>query len=101
MWKQSAKFRKSASGVTKIKRATYNSSDGFSVKNGWWGIRAKVWKRDRGLCVACARRDVITPGKEVHHIIPLSKGGTTAMSNLVTLCLECHTARHNHLYRSR
>ncbi|WP_083866574.1 HNH endonuclease [Natronococcus occultus] len=28
---------------------------------------------------------------EVHHIVPLSVGGSNELSNLVTLCKECHT----------
>lgn len=31
---------------------------------------------------------------EIHHIIPLYKGGSEHYNNLVLLCLSCHRARH-------
>ena len=34
-------------------------------------------------------------GSHVHHIIPLSLGGTNRFSNLVTLCDNCHGIVHN------
>ncbi|HOE18067.1 MAG TPA: HNH endonuclease [Syntrophorhabdaceae bacterium] len=33
----------------------------------------------------------MTPAEEVHHIIPLSKGGTHDESNLMSLCTSCHS----------
>ena len=32
-----------------------------------------------------------TPAEEVHHILPLSKGGTHVESNLMALCKRCHS----------
>lgn len=34
---------------------------------------------------------------EVHHVIPVSKGGGDEPSNLITLCKECHVKRHREL----
>lgn len=101
MWQRNAKSKRNAYGVATIRRATYNTQNGFSVKGGWWAISADVRKRDRGLCVPCARRGKRVPGKEVHHIVPLSRGGKTVMSNLMLICEACHNQRHNHLYRKR
>lgn len=102
MWKRHATFKRSASGVTKIRRDTYNTVNGFSKKNSWWEISAQVRKRDKGLCVPCARKlGLKVKGIEVHHIVPLSKGGKTTMANLILLCKDCHDRRHNHLYRVR
>jgi len=87
--------RKSASGTARIQRDSYSND-----AQGWWTIRDAVWTRDGGLCqsrrggVVCGK-----PGKEVHHIIRLSDGGTTTMGNLITLCHGCHDARHTHLAR--
>ena len=37
---------------------------------------------------------------EVHHIIPVSDGGSDHPSNLVTLCKKCHIERHRKLRES-
>lgn len=34
-------------------------------------------------------------GLEIHHIVPLSKGGTNAKTNITTLCWRCHAAAHD------
>lgn len=34
------------------------------------------------------------PVEEVHHIIPLSQGGTHAPENLMSLCRSCHNKMH-------
>jgi 5-methylcytosine-specific restriction protein A len=57
------------------------------------------WKRIRDryisehpLCEECQKYGRLTPAEEVHHIIPLSKGGTNADSNLMSLCKQCHSS---------
>jgi 5-methylcytosine-specific restriction endonuclease McrA len=99
--RKAASFRRTASGVTKIRRDGYSTQNGMSVKNSWWEISAKVRKRSKGLCEDHASRGLKVKGVEVHHIVPLSKGGRTVLSNLIHLCEDCHDRRHNHLYRSR
>lgn len=69
-------------------RETYSNG----VKNDWWSIRKKVLERDNYKCVKCGQ-----PAQEVHHLIPLSKGGTTTLSNLISLCKDCHDRQHFHL----
>lgn len=32
----------------------------------------------------------------VHHIVPLSQGGSNKLSNLQLLCQKCHQGKHNH-----
>ena len=58
----------------------------------------RVWKRIRDrhialhpLCVVCLKNGKITPTEEVHHILPLSRGGTHASDNLMSLCKSCHS----------
>lgn len=41
----------------------------------------QVMKRDIGLCQCCGFK-----ADEVHHIIPLSKGGSDELSNMAALC---------------
>ncbi|MFR3907754.1 MAG: HNH endonuclease, partial [Christensenellales bacterium] len=43
------------------------------------------------LCEQCKRVGKITPAEEIHHILPLSKGGTHVESNLMALCKRCHS----------
>lgn len=58
----------------------------------------REWKRIRDryivehpLCEECKKKGKLTPVQEVHHIIPLSKGGTHAEDNLMSLCTPCHS----------
>lgn len=41
-------------------------------------------------CANCGE----TNDLDIHHIVPLAKGGTNRISNLVMLCLECHGKIH-------
>jgi hypothetical protein len=54
--------------------------------------RFEVFKRDNFTCRYCGRK---TPQVvlEVDHIIPVSKGGTDDMDNLVTSCWECNRGK--------
>ena len=75
----------------------------FYKTQAWKRCRAGIWSRDRGLCVDCMRRGIITPAEEVHHIEPLTPENITDPSvtlnpeNLVSLCRECHKDRHDKL----
>ena len=52
----------------------------------WRSRRYEALKRDGFKCRHCpSRKDL-----QVHHIVPLEKGGTDDLSNLLTLCDECH-----------
>lgn len=55
----------------------------------WRRTRRAVLYRDNYHCLRCDKRfpsDRLT----VHHLIPRSEGGPDIMTNLVTLCGECH-----------
>ncbi len=58
----------------------------------------RAWKRIREryiaahpLCEKCRERGKLTPAQEVHHILPLSRGGTHEDTNLMALCKPCHS----------
>ena len=58
----------------------------------------RAWKRIRDryisihpLCEQCKKEGRITPAEEVHHILPLSHGGTHSEDNLMALCKSCHS----------
>ena len=57
-------------------------------------VRFEVFKRDSFKCQYCGKSapDVVL---EVDHIIPVSKGGKTVMSNLQTLCERCNIGKSN------
>lgn len=58
----------------------------------------RAWKRIRDryikahpLCEECSKKGFITPAEEVHHILPLSRGGSSDTNNLMALCKSCHS----------
>jgi 5-methylcytosine-specific restriction protein A len=55
-------------------------------------------------CESCGERGRITAAIEVHHVKPLSDGGTHDWSNLMSLCKSCHseiTAREGGRWRRK
>lgn len=66
--------------------------------SNWDQIKKEVKKRDNYTCRRCnTRHPPNSPYLKVHHKKPLSKGGKTVKSNLVTLCRKCHKVKHPHL----
>ena len=77
----------------------------------------RAWKRIRDkyvsehpFCEKCFEKGVLVPAQEIHHILPLSEGGTHDKSNLISLCKSCHAKIHadrgdyqgskkNHVYK--
>lgn len=58
----------------------------------------RAWRRIRlrklhaqPLCEQCIRGGRVTSADQVHHILPLSDGGTNDMGNLMSLCASCHS----------
>jgi 5-methylcytosine-specific restriction endonuclease McrA len=82
-------------------------------------IRAFVFKRDKGKCVDCNKISEGNPGWywtegihnhkefhvgidfEIHHTIPINKGGDNKPDNLILLCCNCHLQRENQRRRSK
>jgi len=77
---------------------------GSTQSQEWQQLRLQVLRRDHYRCVQCGRsgrfprRNRWQPfiptgpyvGLHVHHIQPLSRGGTNYPANLETLCIYCH-----------
>lgn len=61
--------------------------------SAWVKLRARVMKRDGYLCQACAKAGRVTEATEVDHIVPKSRGGTDAGTNLQALCVPCHATK--------
>ena len=73
----------------------YNRYERDPASNKRYG---RAWKRIRDryiklhpLCEECEKQGKLTPAEEVHHILPLSKGGGNEKSNLMALCKSCHS----------
>ena len=49
-----------------------------------------AYERSGGMCELCRCR----PAQEVHHIVYRSHLGTSILSNLACLCLQCHNDAH-------
>ena len=64
----------------------------------------REWKRIRNryaaahpLCERCLIERRYTPMEEVHHILPINRGGTHNEKNLMSLCHSCHEKIHKAL----
>ena len=83
------------------KRDNLNHKAVYNTKR-WRAVRIEKLKQDP-LCEDCLKKEIITPGVEVHHITPISKGKTIRdkqalgfdKANLKTLCEACHKKTHN------
>ena len=59
----------------------------------WHEVRQRILERDANACTDCGMRSSLV----VHHIVPLSGGGSNHPNNLRTLCNSCHETRHPHM----
>lgn len=72
----------------------------FYGSPAWQSLREHIKKRDAYLCQDCLAKGLHTPAEEVHHIKPITPANinnpeiTLNEKNLVSLCRECHRARH-------
>lgn len=56
--------------------------------------REIVRHRDAGSCARCfIVHGIIAIGHEVDHYIPISRGGTDDLGNLILLCRDCHAEK--------
>lgn len=82
-------------------RISKNTFADFPVIGGegyppnWENLREIVLSRDG---FECQENDGYCDGPlQIHHQIPLSKGGNNHLENLITLCLYHHCQKHNHM----
>ncbi|MHB1318183.1 MAG: HNH endonuclease [Anaerolineae bacterium] len=57
----------------------------------WKQICEQVRERDHHRCCHCG---TTRAELHVHHIKPVSRGGSDDLSNLITLCKYCHAGQH-------
>lgn len=57
------------------------------VSREWFSSHKKYYENNiKNICVNCES----TKNLMLHHIVPLSKGGTNRLTNVVFLCEKCH-----------
>ena len=77
-------------------RFTRSTENTKKYGRAWKWIRDR-YAREHPLCEMCLAEGRLTPVEEVHHIIPVSQGGTHDRSNLMSLCQSCHTKIHHEI----
>lgn len=55
----------------------------------WRKIRAR-YVAAHPLCEQCLKEGKLVPVEEVHHILPVNRGGSHSFDNLMSLCHSCH-----------
>ena len=68
-------------------------STGKRYGRAWTRIRHR-YANKHPLCEMCMKEGRYVAVEEVHHIVPLSEGGTHDESNLMSLCRSCHEKIH-------
>lgn len=62
-------------------------------------VREITLRQAKGKCRICKKTPFYRPGGdpylEVHHIIPLAKGGDDSIPNTIALCPNCHREQHH------
>lgn len=76
-------YRTHSGNVSKIQKHTYPEN--------WRQICAEKKAEVGNKCQRCPS----TKELDVHHIIPLSRGGNNLKTNLIVLCHTCHKKRHH------
>lgn len=62
----------------------------------WFEIRDRILDRDGRTCRNCGS----TANLVVHHIVPIEADGSNRLTNLATLCRDCHRRAHNERVRN-
>jgi hypothetical protein len=62
-------------------------------------VMAECLRRAQGTCQKCGAKAPFIrangePYLEVHHVVPLSKGGTDDLKNTIAICPNCHRELH-------
>lgn len=60
----------------------------------WYRLRSEVFARDGECCAYCGNT---TGPHHIDHMVPLSKGGKSALDNLVVACAPCNASKRDKL----
>ena len=75
-------------------KVVYRAKTARPKEDDWAALREKVLLRDGYTCRKCGVSLRNTMYREIHHIIPVSRGGSNKMFNLLSLCTPCHEKEH-------
>lgn len=59
----------------------------------WKEVR-NAYIKEHPFCEICGMEGKVVKAEQVHHVIPISEGGTHSPSNLMALCASCHSTIH-------
>ena len=63
-------------------------SEAPDARTAWMDLREQVLARDRYTCAYCGGL-----AGQVDHVVPLAKGGSNALTNLVAACRRCNNPK--------
>jgi hypothetical protein len=76
-----------------LQRERRSRDESLNYPEDWAELKRQVLVRDAHRCANCGSSGEM----HVHHIVPLSKGGTNNLTNLKALCRDCHVLVHPHM----
>lgn len=83
--------RASTKGLAQMrKNALTRHWKGRPPRQVWRLLRQAVFERDGWVCVYCGKA---TGTLTCDHVLPVSRGGSSTLDNLVTACLACNVAK--------
>lgn len=61
-------------------------------------VRFAILERDNHMCQYCGSKATDGVKLQVDHIIPVAKGGTDSLNNLITSCIDCNQGKSDRLF---
>lgn len=72
------------------------ATEGRLEDDDWQIVRQIVLKRDKFKCCNCQADDETL---DVHHVVPIGRGGSNRLTNLKVVCRSCHELIHPHMVK--
>ena len=76
--------------VIELSKSDHRQAQPRLTRESWARVRETVKGRDGETCQYCGQP---APDGEPDHVLPLAKGGTDALTNLVWSCAECNRSK--------
>ncbi|RPD90504.1 HNH endonuclease [Neisseria weixii] len=90
---KSSKPRLKAEGGSRLSVKEWPKTSFKRIRGrAWMNIREQVFVRDGYKCQCCGHV-VASHQAECDHIVALADGGNDELSNLQTLCIDCHAEK--------